>query len=395
MMITSRQQQRRQSNGSSWYCSSCIVCSSFGVVLCAVVTLIVIVYSRYSLLRDDIDVGQQTLIDRIHSSFFSSNTKNITLQVLEENNHRNQHLPHQQESNIRKGYHPHEQKQQHDNYTIGTKNDLSSTSTTVNDKKQQRQRQRHQYYYNILAYGDSLTAGMVRAGSSIRSPYAPYLQDALRTIRSSGTKTNNNSTNDNIDVSVYYRGNPGWTATDMLQDLDDPDTGLQTFIEQYTQEEIDNSNHQKNYTIVILLVGTNDLGYQQNDVDTISNEIQQLHTNCLSLYNVNTTIVLSIPSSGYQYDNNKIRNQAIQINNQLQQYCINSQKQPPNNQHNSFKSSYYIEFPIDYIPNSTSWSKDTLHLSSNGYKLLGTLLAPVINTIITNVTTNNDNNKNN
>jgi hypothetical protein len=204
---------------------------------------------------------------------------------------------------------------------------------------------------------------------------------------------------DDIIVTVHHRGNPGWTATDMLNDLDGPTTGLRSaLLSQHQFDDNDNNNNDNNnninisfntnttstiYNVVIILVGTNDIG-RRHSIEQIVDEIQQLHTICFE-YGVLRTVAVAVPPSGFQYRYPDIANQTQQLNNFIQQYSISTQQQQQQQQSENNKHKQqviYYPFPFEYNPDDEKWSMDQLHLTPIGYQILGENLAPVINDII-------------
>jgi lysophospholipase L1-like esterase len=122
-------------------------------------------------------------------------------------------------------------------------------------------------------------------------------------------------------------------------------------------------------SLVILLAGTNDLGYRQS-VEDIVNSITSLHQLCYQ-EEIPHTIAIGIPPSGYQHSYKEAAECASQVNQKLQAFCDSS-----NNK------ATFVPFPFEWAPNDENWSSDGLHFSSKGYQVLGESLAPVVERII-------------
>ena len=194
----------------------------------------------------------------------------------------------------------------------------------------------------ILCYGDSLTAGTVPLDIALR-PYAPHLESSLKER--------------GHNVMVRHRGLPGWTASQMVQDANGATTGLLTAVRGGMPLKL-----------VIILAGTNDLGYT-DDPTVISGNIQALHRMCHG-EGVPHTLAVGIPPSGYQSMNEEAASLARTVNNQLNEYCQSESR------------ASFVPFPFDFAYDDEKWAYDGLHLSAEGYRVLGLSLAPVVEKII-------------
>ena len=194
----------------------------------------------------------------------------------------------------------------------------------------------------IFCFGDSLTAG-TSPPEFATYPYAPHLEAALH---DRGLK----------NVIVRHRGFPGWTSEQLVADLRAPH-GLVTALAAASP-----------VSIVILLAGTNDLGLVP-DARNIIHNIKLLHQACWE-HEVEHTIAIGIPSSGYQSMVPEAAQKAQTVNNALA---------------SSWSGSHAITFapfPFGFAPNDDRWSPDGLHFSPNGYKILGESLAPIVEQIL-------------
>ena len=202
----------------------------------------------------------------------------------------------------------------------------------------------------VLAFGDSLTAGT--SGFELY-PYAPYLEEAMNNKRAAEGKSA-------PAVVVRHRGLPGWTASAMVQDLDGERTGLRSAIRAVKDPPL---------SVVILLAGTNDLGYGFA-ADEVTASILKLHKVCFE-EGVPRTIAIGVPPSGYQSVNVEARALANAVTTNLEAFCSS----------NSDKTRFH-PFPFPFEPNGKNWYADGLHFSQRGYQVLGESVAPVLEEVL-------------
>lgn len=160
----------------------------------------------------------------------------------------------------------------------------------------------------VLCYGDSLTAGTSESPFEL-FPYAPHLETFLN--KDDGQHNNQND----VRYVVRHRGMPGWTADAMLEAADDPQFGLRSAVRAVRDPSL---------TCVVILAGTNDLGYalasEGDEQDaTILRTIQGLHR--IAWDEGLTTLAVAIPPSGYQAQVASARKLAQNINRQLRAFC--------------------------------------------------------------------------
>ena len=243
--------------------------------------------------------------------------------------------------------------------------DVQSASNDENNIKEQQPTVTPKLIY---CYGDSLTYGMVPS-SREAYPYAPYLEQELNFLYKNSTSQsykNNNAT------KVKHFGYPGWTATNMLDHINDTNIGICDIIQ-----------NNSDIALMIILVGTNDIGILLNssgDIEdvarTIVNSIIELHNSAFTCANdvENTnfhTLALGIPGSSFQERVPAADGVARSINKSLKEFASLTDD----------KISY-IDFPIQYEKNGPEWGKDGLHMSPEGYHLLGKELAPHVKLIL-------------
>lgn len=200
----------------------------------------------------------------------------------------------------------------------------STTSTTTSRRP-----------YRIFAFGDSLTAGLVRSygqegGSTRFYPYADALRDTLESLLD----------DPDDEVIVEHMGKSGWKTAELYEIL---------------PEDLP-------YDVMIILAGTNDLGTELSAESIVSN-LKDLHEAALRR-GVWRTMALAIPSSAYQERIESAREKAKSINNSLKEW---------NNPRISF-----VPFPFPFDYKDKRWSQDGLHLTKEGYKVLGIYLAPLV-----------------
>ena len=242
---------------------------------------------------------------------------------------------------------------------FNTSSDRDQVSSVITDSEHSL----HQHENNnnthklVYCYGDSLTYGMV-PHSREPHPYAPYLEQELNILYN-----NNNS------YTVKHFGYPGWTSNDMHNHFNDdlPNLGICTIIK---------SN--PTLSLMIILVGTNDvgkMGISENGGTLIVESIEDLYKKALSCADEENNssfriLALGIPGSAWQEKMPVAAEMVANINKSLRDYAS--------------KKIDYVEFPFVYeTPNDTNiWGEDGLHLSNNGYEMLGKELAIYVKSIL-------------
>lgn len=203
-------------------------------------------------------------------------------------------------------------------------------------------------FAKVFCFGDSLTSGS--SPPFVESfPYGPHLEKAIRTA--SGKE----------DSMVRWKGYPGWTASNLLQEgglgalLDD--------IQFKTGTHVD---------LVIILAGTNDLAYEKNP-DIVFKDIKSIH-DVAHGRNIHT-LAIGVPDSAWQQQSVETANVAREVNAKLQEWS---------DTHSDLVD--YEPFPIaKFDPNSGYWAPDGLHFSPQGYQYLGENIAPKVTTILSNI----------
>jgi lysophospholipase L1-like esterase len=195
--------------------------------------------------------------------------------------------------------------------------------------------------HRVLCYGDSLTAGTT-SEDYVPYPYAPHLEEMLQ--------------DDN--VVVRHVGLPGWTTSSMLEQLDGP-AGLKTAVQAIQMPPL---------SLVVILAGTNDLGFGDASVDDITNNLLQLHRIAWEC-GVPRTLAVGVPPSGYQALNKAARQVVNEVNGRLRETSEGC-------------TMAYTPFPFPFEEGGEDWDEDGLHFTPIGYRRLGESLAPVVRRIL-------------
>ncbi len=204
----------------------------------------------------------------------------------------------------------------------------------------------------VFAYGDSLTYGHSE-DLSRPTPYARFLNQALTNQLQSAPV-------------VQHLGLPGWTASQMLDKINDETNGLCPIIRRNPA-----------LSLITIMVGTNDI-FQIGTVDRAKALVQtivDLHTRALSCARgVNNvalqTLSIGIPGSRYQYQTPIAGQMASYINNALKEFASSDPR------------ISYVDFPTPFRENDSKWLTDGLHMSGEGYKFLGEALSRPVTEIL-------------
>jgi lysophospholipase L1-like esterase len=221
----------------------------------------------------------------------------------------------------------------------------------------------------ILCYGDSLTAGTSPPIDQLH-PYGPHLEKELNRLYA--LQSNAPST------VVRWRGLPGWTASVMTEYLDDSTAGLRSAV---------NSIRDPPLSLVIILAGSNDIGMltssmsstEVNGEDAVA-PILSLHKACLECDQDSDsiglrTLAVGIPGSGWQQMNPMAKKLWEEMNDSLVKFASSSVS-------NYGGRVSYVKFPFEYVKGDSKWCSDGLHLSPEGYELLGVQLASSVKKLL-------------
>lgn len=224
----------------------------------------------------------------------------------------------------------------------------------------------------VYCFGDSLTAGYAPPGNDLY-PYAKDLQKALRSLAPSGSPA----------ASVSWNGLVAWTALDMGTKanfeiyLGDKKKDRQKTIDDDKNENGSSLNEKfpPPFDLVVVLAGTNDLKYSDNS-DDIFQSIQTLHEMIRKLGT--PTIALGIPPIGLLPRWWPIHLEATlslihDVNEKLRSWAESTEN----------PKTTFVRFPIQTVDQSSGlWNPDEMHLSKNGYELVGKSLAPIVAKIL-------------
>jgi lysophospholipase L1-like esterase len=144
----------------------------------------------------------------------------------------------------------------------------------------------------------------------------------------------------------------------MLRSADEPNHGLRDFI---------NLNQDPLPSIVVILAGTNDLAYI-GKAQPIVECISALHKLCWDA-GIQKTVAVGIPPSSYQENHLDAADLCCEVNEALKDFCRSSPR------------AFYVAFPFG-CERDQKWAPDGLHLTKEGYKQLGTDLAPAISQVL-------------
>ena len=196
-------------------------------------------------------------------------------------------------------------------------------------------------------------------GSGGLFPYAPHLRSALE------------ETHPNRIWQIGHLGMPGWTAAQMVQSADDPLYGLRHKLKQVKDPPI---------SLVIILAGTNDLGYAyqsaiEDSTSDIVSSIETLHR--MAHEQKVATLAVGIPTSRFQQQVSMARDLRMSINDHLSRWAKTTE------------GASYVSFPSDSVPDPEErpeedefWSVDGLHLTGKGYAAMGKALAEAVEKVL-------------
>lgn len=167
----------------------------------------------------------------------------------------------------------------------------------------------------------------------------------------------------------------------MVDYMDDSAKGLQSSLDGIRNPSL---------SLVIILAGTNDIGSltssmvrssssdaeNAEDVTTSAvDPILRLYRTCLDCKdddgtkNIHT-LAVGIPGSAWQEANPNASKLCTNMNQALQNFASSQDRVS------------YVDFPFPYERGDSKWSGDGLHLSEEGYEILGRGLAPCVKHIL-------------
>lgn len=197
---------------------------------------------------------------------------------------------------------------------------------------------------SILCYGDSLTAGYYRHGSEFH-PYGDTIA-----VKSG--------------LSVKTVGMSGWTSSQMVEaaqktgihdQIHSPGDGLVVLLKQ------------RQWDLVCLMAGTNDLGYGMSTGDIVEN-MEILVKHCLNSSPFVKIALLTVPPTGGEAKHERTRKRHAAVNSGLVRLA------------NKYSSRVLLVNTEIALPNPGNdldspyrdlWDEDMLHFSPRGSERLG------------------------
>jgi lysophospholipase L1-like esterase len=178
----------------------------------------------------------------------------------------------------------------------------------------------------ILCVGDSLTAGVTRVGNKDWTPYAPFLEAALR----------NRTALSSHSVTVYHKGYPGWTSADLMYGSNHGSDNLTSILADSLFQDLD---------LVLLMAGSNDILQGKFSAYNVSEQVIALHQFCYEHF-VPRTIALEIPGAR-NYENSPETAEQVQVlSEHLRRYT------------DSEGRATFVSFPFEYEDGDNKWSAD-------------------------------------
>ncbi len=210
---------------------------------------------------------------------------------------------------------------------------------------------------NILCYGDSLTAGYHYGGGNGFTPlFSPYGSTLVQILHK-----------EQIQANVDSFGFSGWTTKQLvetsrqsgLRAMGAPTSGYPGLAEALKL---------KNYDLLVLMGGTNDLGHGYSAREILKN-LAGLREMGLNLGV--KVIVIGIPESGFAVSNEDAQRRREAVNRGLESAASEDDKK-----------FLYVECPVKFSSGSSLFERDSLHFSAAGYALLGQSLAQHVKTVL-------------
>jgi lysophospholipase L1-like esterase len=163
--------------------------------------------------------------------------------------------------------------------------------------------------------------------------------------------------------SAIAVGFPGWTSYELL---DAANSGTST-----AQPGLKRAIKQHVPAVVIIMVGTNDI-FKDNDIDgrAIAQRVWALHT--IAHDAAVRSVALGIPIwsdlNEYPAKPPVTNRERLQARSRLNMALFEYAEQNP-------RRARYVDFPFTFANSSGLWDGDGLHLSPQGYMVLGASLA--------------------
>jgi len=192
-------------------------------------------------------------------------------------------------------------------------------------------------------------------------PYTSYLEAALKKRRKDVIKGGEESI---PAIEIINEGYRGWTSYALMHGSQKyPKINVDTMLKKYINWKGGKSSF---VDMVIIMAGTNDIFQGNYEEYNVSESVISMHQLALGNRMVPTTIALDIPGSHAFMTNAVMGKEAHTLSESLQTYA----KSEPR--------TTFVTFPFPYKDGDEKWSKDRIHCTETGYKVLGESLAPIV-----------------
>jgi lysophospholipase L1-like esterase len=224
----------------------------------------------------------------------------------------------------------------------------------------------------ILAFGDSLTEGYCDFGMTF-NPYVNTLKTKLSSQLS------------HLKITAYEDGRSGDCVLPSLRG---------NFISRLEKSIPILDSEPPKYDFVVVLGGTNDLAHKLNDPDGPT-EIFGGLKNCYNhvIESGSSLICLTVPERRVDTQSStfaqEARNSRLQLNTMIERY-VEDQRMKAADQPRVFLMDLAAKVPFTQekteavgVEKGAIWSMDGLHMTADGYNLVGEELASFVHNLIT------------
>lgn len=203
--------------------------------------------------------------------------------------------------------------------------------------------------WNILCFGDSLTAGYTNCGTEFH-PYSNTLDKLLLEEKSEN----------NFKVVEF-----GFSGEKVCP------TMYNRLRETLTMKGIENSlTYLPFQNIIIILGGTNDLGYNKS-TENICKHLKLMYDYCLDSYECQLLVCITIPDINFSDQSKNMKEKRNAVNEFIANYCLESDRI-------LFYDFCSSTMRMSHNEREKYYDKDGLHFSTDGYEYLGAELFKII-----------------